>query len=74
MWSKIAAERRLKSDVPATPFDATLSLAVYGPMVVSKILHGEGVLTQCLLILTMLTPDLVKVAHCQNHKMGTEPT
>ncbi len=54
---------RSKTAVPATPFDASLSFAVFGPVVVSEILHGEGVLTQRLLILTVFAPDLVKVAH-----------
>lgn len=49
--------------VPATPFDAALSFVIFRPVVVSEILHGKGILTQCLLILTVLTPDLVKVAH-----------
>lgn len=49
--------------LPATPFDASLSFAVFGPVVVGEVLHGEGVLAQCLLVLAVLTPDLVKVAH-----------
>lgn len=75
MRSKTAAERQF---VPATPFDASLSFAVFGPVVVSKILHGEGVLTQRLLILAVFTPDLVKVAHWEKkkkkRKMRTELT
>lgn len=63
MRSKTAAERRLKPVVPATPIDAPLSFTFFRPVVVSKVLHGEGVLAQRLLILTVLAPDLVKVAH-----------
>lgn len=63
MRSKTVAERRLKPVVPATPIDAPLSFAFFRPVVVSKVLHGEGVFTQRLLILTVLAPDLVKVAH-----------
>lgn len=57
------AWRHLNAVVPATPINASLSFTILGPVVVSKILHGEGVLTQRLLILTVLAPDFVKVAH-----------
>lgn len=58
----------MKSVVPAAPFDASLSLAVFGPVVVSEILHGEGVLAQRLLVLAVLAPDLVKIAHYRKKK------
>lgn len=54
-----------QSTVPAAPLDAPLSFAVFCPVVVSKILHGEGIFTQSLLILTVLPPDLIKVTHCK---------
>lgn len=49
--------------LPATPFDAALSFTFLCPVVIGEILHGQGVFTQCLFILTVLTPDLVKVSH-----------
>lgn len=49
--------------VPATPFDAALPVALLGPVVVGQVLHGQGVLTQRALVLAVLAPDLVKVAH-----------
>lgn len=58
-WSTLARRR----GSPATPLDAVLSFTVFGPVVISEILHGQGVLAQHLLVLTVLTPDLFKVAH-----------
>lgn len=37
-------------------------------MVVGKVLHSQGVFTQCLFILAVLSPDLVKVTHFMGGK------
>lgn len=54
---------RKEGIVPATPFDAALPFALLGPVVVGQVLHGQGVLTQRALVLAVLAPDLLKVAH-----------
>lgn len=63
-WGTPPHNQSQKEVSPVAPIDASLLFAVDGPMVVGEVLHGDGVLAQRLLILAVLAPDLVEVAHC----------
>lgn len=60
------AEGGAAGTVPAAPLDAALPVALLGPVVVGQVLHGQGVLAQRALVLAVLAPDLVKVAHLEH--------